>query len=1279
MDAYPKEYLAHNLPLIALSGLSSDESSLSSDAAESDYPLIGETGPRVHGETAPIATPTAKELLQCFLEADARNAPWNGRNEGTKLAPFLRFRLKSVGRDYVLPPRKAYAPPSFPDGQSGSNNSSNSHGPVLHSPISPLSPNSPVFPDGVITPIWIRKHQELVPSVFASFFTLTADPNLKSLHDNQLKTQINNTKKFFAASSYKIRFVVVLLSEKSVLQDPAIDERISNIRRATGLDLKYSLFFLPPNSSPVELKAFVSTFLTTLQPVCVEYYRDLSKHARRKRNRSAIPPPTAPPTSGTSQTLPSQGWNVRYEFKLGVLAEFRQEMDAACRNFESAYDGLLSQDVFESISSWSPRWNEARLLADVISIRIIRCLLWNSQTTSAVRRWLQHRGNMQDLVDRRGLGSESYGWAAWEARWAKVMAELIHKADIASLRIKRPPSPSEGELAVYSSPEKAISVGERLAPWEFLHHQGYWSALSAIHLDSRRKWAEKIPEEDRAPPGHSPASKVASRSYTYDTYLCPEPHIELPLHGRHGTDHCQMIVDELNNTLSEFRGRGQNRATERYLLGLAKELMRAQHWENAIQVLRPHWRHMSWRREGWWSLAGEVGWALRECAVHTGDVESVVRADWELHSNVFTQRSNWEYNLMRCIGSSSSTKPKPTVILKSGDIVSFLSATFAFQRTETHVGESLRSHLAVTSNAHQGSAPIQFSEIRISYEGSLRDVTLRHSSAPLILYSEGRVTECPIALKTSTSSEANVSPESSMLESRSSLVGEADLSFPPGSTKVFSFSTTPRDAGQARAHSATFFVSEELFDCEYILDLSEENDIRGSQPANGHPTMKSIGGGHFPSIKILPKPPKVQIRLVDTKDQFYTDEQILVHLEVTNDEEEEVEASLELRVLGDSEELIPQVRWVDNGVEVDTSVQTSFDVGSSLPGITVGRLAPSENTKKTLSLPAGSIPTEYALEVKVLYFLVSDLETPVSKSLTIDLQIVSPFEANYDFSPRLHSEPWPNFFLVQEDTLLQDEGSTETQAQGIAQTWCLTATVASFANEPLIIEDIELPLLGLNGGIRCLIAPIAKDLPSPSEINPSGIQSQKFRVEIRKIALEDRRSSTLDLSLLIKWRRVETNTSPSSQPFNSSNLIVPRLLIPSGEPRILATAAPSSTSPPLIHLDYTFENPSMHLLTFNLSMEVHEDFAFSGPKQGTLQLVPVSRRTVRFNIFPTRMKSSADQADGGETVVRRIEDRENWIQPQLKVIDRYYNRTLRVSAASEGMEMDRRGILIWVG
>ena len=475
----------------------------------------------------------------------------------------------------------------------------------------------------------MTKHQDLVPAVVINFFPFSLDPNMDSLRDNQLKIEINSLKKEWSSSGFKTRFLVVLISEDG---DGGIageiDDRVAAIRRATNLDQK-SIFIIPPDATTSELKEFSTSLFSLLQPSVVEYYRDLSKHARRKRNRGNIPPPTAPPTSGTSQTLSFQGWNVRYEFKLGSFAEFRQEMDAACRNYESAYDTLFGQEVFENIAGWDPRFNDARLLGDALAVRIIRCLLWTNQTTAATRFWVDHRLRTQEIVNRRGKGSKNYGWEAWEARWSMVMAQLIRRAGT-------PPSPEASaakiidEASIFSAPEKAVTGGDRISPWEHLHHEGYWLHRSAKHTMRRRVLAQLIPDEDRVPPAQSPASQVAGKSYLYDTYLAPEPHLEYPEPGTSGFDHSGLIISTLKDALEEFSKHSQIRKVEQLSLELGEEHIRSESWSEAYSVLQPRWSTLTWRQSGWWSLMESYGSKLRESAVRLQESETVLRVDWEL-------------------------------------------------------------------------------------------------------------------------------------------------------------------------------------------------------------------------------------------------------------------------------------------------------------------------------------------------------------------------------------------------------------------------------------------------------------------------------------------------------------------------------------------------------------------------------------------------------------------------------------------------------------------------
>lgn len=488
-----------------------------------------------------------------------------------------------------------------------------------------------------MTNYWLKKHQDYIPSALLSFFYFTSDAKLNSLNDNQLKSEINQISSALRSSGYKTRHVVVLVSDKTLQEAADTEERLLNIRRATGLDSKNSLFLLASDVAETDCAGFVTTVLSSLQPSCVEYYRDLAKHARRKKARGSIPPPTAPPTKGTSQVLSAQGWNVRYEFKLGVFAEYRQEMDAAGRHYTLALDALLSSDgMFETTASWSPRWNETRLLADSIAFRLIRTLLWNSSTTQAVQTWVKYRDRIREAVDNHGKGSSNYGWEAWESRWANMMAELIQRADLPVFSLSIPVSDSQSLLEriinIFAPPEKAIPVGERLPPWQLLHHAGYWSKLAATHAGRRRDLAENLAEEDRAPPGRSPAAHVVQRYGMYDTYLCPEPHNENPLEGEHGYDHLSDIISKLHSSGQEFSDRNQQRFVDQLKLEHAKELIRSKNFGKALGILEPLWKEMRWRKEGWWTLVYYILCYLHECASSSGHQGLVLLTTWELLS-----------------------------------------------------------------------------------------------------------------------------------------------------------------------------------------------------------------------------------------------------------------------------------------------------------------------------------------------------------------------------------------------------------------------------------------------------------------------------------------------------------------------------------------------------------------------------------------------------------------------------------------------------------------------
>lgn len=563
---------------------------------------------------------------------------------------------------------------------------------------------------------------------------------------------------------------------------------------------------------------------------------------------------------------------------------------------------------------------------------------------------------------------------------------------------------------------------------------------------------------------------------------------------------------------------------------------------------------------------------------------------------------------------------------------------FAFRASEGNVGEPLASQITITSHARTNSAPITLSSVVYRFSGGLDEVRLNHVST-----SDSKATSMILTCNLE---------ETSSLPGKPCWTGTSDLTIHPGQTKVYNFPVIFREAGDVDTESCNFEINSAQFD----LVLSSKDVQSGSQSmwwiiSETEVKPRKVKGGAGTSVHILPKPPKMEIRLPDVRNQYFTDERVVLAIEIVNEEDEDTEAVLEVRLLGRSKDTL-EFAWVDRPVsspmkEVPPHVDGSTDV--DLPGHVVGRLARGAKTTERIQFTAPADPADYALEAKVLYHLLSDRDIPISKIMVADLVFNAPFEASYDLNPRVHPETWPSYFELEE---AESNISAEfTDAFGIAQKWGLRAKVASFADEPLIVSDLAVKVHGVHGGATCETLKEFDAVNAP--MDPQVLSEWSFSLDIRKNNLEERRATALDTTLDITWKR----TSDLEALPVTSSLPIPRIQIPSSEPRVLASASFSSSVDSLLHLDYTLENPTMHFLIFELNMEASEEFGFSGSKLRTLHLLPMSRQAIRYSILP---------------LVRGA-----WISPHLKVIDKYFNKTLKVQA-TEGLRMDKKGVSVWI-
>lgn len=327
------------------------------------------------------------DLQRAFLSRKRANSNNHFEVWDPTRGAAVNFHVSLVDKDAHFIPRKA-KPADSPEATAT----------TVHSPISPLSPNSPLHPDGIMNPVFIKKHRDMLPSVFVLVLRLfessettspLSDDSTKAQQksaDQSLVSEILKRKKETSERGIKLA-VVLLVSRHTYDHKPDdIDDRLILLRRASGLDSRASLFVITTELPMSQIHTFVASLKSDLFDSALDYYREHGRRSRRKKGRvgtinisSTRPLSSSTNTPAVAAPLGPQGWTVRYDYKLAIFAEFRQELPIALKHYEDAYAALL--DLFAAQSSavnattslrpGSKRFSEAKVLADTICFKVI--------------------------------------------------------------------------------------------------------------------------------------------------------------------------------------------------------------------------------------------------------------------------------------------------------------------------------------------------------------------------------------------------------------------------------------------------------------------------------------------------------------------------------------------------------------------------------------------------------------------------------------------------------------------------------------------------------------------------------------------------------------------------------------------------------------------------------------------------------------------------------------------------------------------------------------------
>ncbi|GAA5850035.1 hypothetical protein JCM8547_000988 [Rhodosporidiobolus lusitaniae] len=1162
MDSFPQEFTFHLKPLLYVAGLSPAPTPppAPSTAPPASAPPQGQ-------QAAPPSQPAAPNVSDPFDVLQAALARTFVSRKGFSLWDASRganndFHVVLVDKNVRFPPLKARPTTA----------STQQPPPPLHSPISPLTTTSPLHPDGIIAPIWIRKHRELVPSVFILVLRLfehdagqtsnnPLDPSEREeeerLRDADLVREIVDRKRSIVERGIKL--AVVLICSRALLDDPQLDFRLSLIRRQSGLDSRASLFVISPVPQS-EVNNFVQSIRAELYPAALDYYREHGRRVRRKRARQV-------PRGGLNE----RGWNVRYNYKLGLFAEMRSEIEVSLKHYEDSYDTLI--DMFAQLGILAPRtkrWAEAKVLADCISIKISKLYLYLNEPSRALAQLNQHVSRFRELSSGWQIGEETFEFWSWLSKQYRLFGDLTSVALRNGFRLpslKPPPAPRAPPPG--TSPSQIISPG--LMPLNVLQHAGHYYHLAAVCAVERRDRFRAIRE----------AAMQAGEQGGVDVLNTPAFAHEQKV------DHSEVIIELFTKAYEFFKAHKAKNMT----FYIAAQIASA-HLENGKDdmAFRFYDRISKNYRRRWRDILDPILARSFRAAVKTEDWEGAIRVGLELVASTskisVEEREKYAAELLEVLQTKTPATPEKAVIsLDSAESAPLFDCRLSFWSPTTNVSAAVPFQLILSSRSSARSSGFTFSQLAIHFNDRRPPITVNHADdAPT---SEGTVERINLGS-----------------------VGEAQertasLRWKDGSTKVF----TGAIALDCELDLTVEKVVLSSTIGEWRLSLSIRPDSTAEQ-AVWYIKEKAVPLAQADAAvcRVLRRDLRTSVETA-FEGPAYLGEQFPIDVNVKNEDEVDVQVFLVLF-------LQPGDDGTQNRVLVDEHPSTSV-----IESLSLGTLTPGSSLRKTFYLESLSLPGARNVDVTIrtIPTLSDDTSSSSSSSSLAPSAIPSPAEVT-----RSLSIPTVQPILAAFDTQLFHRRTPVKPLLDLSEPdgWegASEAMVAArlVAAGPWDVQVHGLRLICEDStGFRVVNSSLDA-VEAATTWRPRDAFNALFRLDV-KPQLFEQQSSVDGAVIEITWRRAD---APSAS--------VTAIPLPPIKPLPLFPTVTLSLPPHLVlHeptiLTYHFSNPTGRVVTLSSqidSAEVASAFVFAGARRlPEWILAPAEERSVHVRIVPLAVGS----------------------------------------------------------
>ncbi|KAH9246015.1 hypothetical protein BASA81_016477 [Batrachochytrium salamandrivorans] len=757
MESHPLEFVLHQVPLVAILGLT--ECSVLPPLPED----VEKDSPVYRRAMQDHTSFNTKKALLGLLMAKNNASVWDSSDSK------LLYKVIPVDKSHVFPKRQIAL---------------KTLGSSAMSPLSPMNAQSPMHPDGIISPQWVHRHREMTPSVVVGVYDMwesvesvnRKDPlgvqhisSLERDRDQVLVSEINEKRKQLHDCGLKLGVIIIVKTYHD--NDPLVEERLSYIRRASMIDRQhqFTLFVLSDNGNPSDIGEFLEMFQTNLLEISHTYYREHEKRIKRKKGKITVTgKATLPqPASGISSNpkyLSVQAWHVRYDFKLGVFAEFRQDLDGALRYYDAAYSGMINimhqsqtfggalapgggQLGLAEIVPGSLRWIEARVFLDSLSIKIYKLFVYCKNPVSALIHLHKHfvncrefpefafttasfDGITKDQSSVSGLGhlsnvsgGGSFQYWAWASTHYRVFGELIETASARTSMVLPFPSPGSASNQTQSILNTVSSTGLNLiagkattslfgpfssvSPVFTVQNAGYYYVLSGRCAEER--WNKYKKAVNAFMPGRT-LSRQSIRNHSRASSMdsIPPP---TALDVEKTVDHPLNIIELLTKGYEQFKKSKNSRTT----LYLASDIARIYEESGKYDMALEFFERISktYRKELWFSILASVNRWMIKCAHQLGLHSVVIGSIVELLSPKLTPSPGDRQRVLTEIQeilsgkgpamAPSSSEERVDVKLDMDQMTSFLQCDAQFRAPHAHILENI--DFQVTLLAHPRDLP----------------------------------------------------------------------------------------------------------------------------------------------------------------------------------------------------------------------------------------------------------------------------------------------------------------------------------------------------------------------------------------------------------------------------------------------------------------------------------------------------------------------------------------------------------------------------------------------